>query len=134
MFTGTQADALAGTSYSVEAGYFRMAFRGPIAFDDYSSAAHAFLRDARVDADISGVLDLREAQLDTSFSEIAQFIATLGDVPRNTKGRIAIVADDPVVYGLSRTFAALQRIADELRVFTDHDEAIAWSRGAALLS
>ena len=134
MCTGSQAARLADTSYSVEDGFFRMVFRGPIAFEDYSSAAHAFLRDAGVETDICGVLDLRDAQLETNFSEIAQFIATLGNVPRNCKGRVAIIADDPLVFGLSRTFAALQRFVDELRVFMDHDEALAWSRGAALAS
>jgi hypothetical protein len=109
-------------------GYFEVVVRGHVGSAQYEALAARFLNDPRVDPESSGLLDLREAEVDVTFGDLSQFVDRLRDVPRNTRGRVAVVAPDPVAYGTSRMFATLQNLVTHLRVFTDYDEARAWSR------
>ena len=111
----------------IERNYFEMSLAGRLGVDEYADVARRFFNDARVHPDISGLLDLRDAQLESSFEELAQFLGGLRRLPRNTHGRVAV---DPVAFGVARTFAAIQGFVDELRVFADYETARAWLRGA----
>lgn len=112
----------------IEEDFFELSLAGRLGVDDYLDVARRFFNDARVHPDISGLLDLRHAELDVSFEELACFLGGFTRLPRNTKGRVAIVADHAVVYGVARSFAALQDFVDELRVFADPEQARVWLR------
>ena len=45
--------------------------------------------------------------------------------------RFAVVTDSDLGYGMSRVFQAYLDESVEFRIFTDHDEALAWVREAA---
>jgi len=44
--------------------------------------------------------------------------------PFDATARRALVVDSPLAYGLARVFVA--RVSDAVRIFQDHDEAMAW--------
>jgi hypothetical protein len=79
------------------------------------------------------VWDLREAQLDTSSSEVFQLAQYIHAEQRSPGPvRVAFVTSRDVDYGLARIFEAYrERPATEVHVFRDFEAAVDWARTAS---
>jgi hypothetical protein len=75
-----------------------------------------------------GLVDLRHGSVDELTTVDVQTYARLPALPRQSEMRLAVVATDPVAYGMSRMYAMFREntLAGEAQVFQDYDLAVAW--------
>ena len=101
---------------------------GVVRRDELLDAYAVIVGDPEFSAATRGLVDLRHGSVDELTTVDVQTFAHLPALPRQSEMRLAVVATDPVAYGMSRMYAMFREntLAGEARVFRDYDEAMSW--------
>jgi hypothetical protein len=79
------------------------------------------------DARSYGLLyDLRHMTGRLTLAELRQILSRAAPRPAEPRGLIAVVATDPLVYGMACSYAAIGRATLTIEVFRDWNEAEEW--------
>ena len=115
--------------YSFSGNLFRMVLEGSYAPEDIIQTYQAALRDPAFPEDARFLFDVRESlelaeRNVKDIKAVAQYLAKHSDEVGN---RCAIVASQPVHYGLSRMAAVYAEAGGaEVNVFSNTEDAISW--------
>lgn len=75
---------------------------------------------------LNGLADLREAELDLFYEDMAKFVEMMQRDERFSRGRWAFVVSQPVVFGMVRMLASLDTTIESIQIFSNIEDAEAW--------
>jgi hypothetical protein len=94
---------------------------------DLHKLIDSLLADPELRPGLRGLYDAREAEPDITILELAEVAGKVRELLKRGLGRIALVAQSPATYRVSKTFTVLaQAIGIDVDVFTELSDAEAW--------
>ena len=104
-------------------------FVGEIGWRDLFEGASKSATDSNFRPGMNVLMDLTDAHMDIGYKEMRALIAVLANAPDHRLGRVAVVAPEPLQFGLSRMYQAIAEgvgIYEDCRVFSEFIEARTW--------
>lgn len=100
---------------------------GIINVDDLHGLVRSLLADPGLVPGLRGLYDARSAEPDVTILQLAEVAGEVRKLLNRGLGRVAIVAQSPATYRVSKTFTVLARaIGIDVDVFMELPEAEAW--------
>jgi hypothetical protein len=94
---------------------------------DLHKLIDSLLADPELRPGLRGLYDASEAEPDITILELAEVAGKVRELLKRGLGRIALVAQSPATYRVSKTFTVLaQAIGIDVDVFTELSDAEAW--------
>lgn len=107
-------------------GYIHETFRGVVTLPAFMAQVGNVFAHPDWSPNLNGLADLREAELDLFYEDMAKFVEMTQRDERFSRGRWAFVVSQPVVFGMVRMLASLDTTIESIRIFSSIEEAEAW--------
>ena len=120
-------------SYTIsrEDRLIRAVATGTISAPDLHRLIDSLLEDPELVPGLRGLYDASQAEPDITILQLAEVARRVLALLKRGLGRIAVVAQSPATYRVSKTFAVLaQAIGIDVDVFTERPDAEAWLKEA----
>lgn len=102
-------------------------YSGPLNVDDLIECISHLFNDPEFHMEYNGVSDFRNASLDMGYDDLNKFRSWLERQKSKSVGRWAVLVSRTVDFGTLRCWEVLSEgYHEELRVFREEEEAIAW--------
>ncbi len=109
-----------------EYGYIHETIRGVVTLPEFLGQVGNVFSHPDWSPALNGIADLREADLDFFYEDMAKFVEMTQRDERFSRGRWAFVVSKPVVFGMVRMLASLDTTTETIQIFSNLEDAETW--------
>ncbi|MEO8617580.1 MAG: hypothetical protein ABI600_20790 [Luteolibacter sp.] len=101
-------------------------YQGKVGLMDLKAMVAAMASDPCWSANLHGLIDFSDVELDLSANDILRLALVLKHEEHRTRGWLVYVANNSTVFGIVRMLSYWSRNSERLRIFNTREEAETW--------